>query len=72
LVNVFIFLLVDSYGHPFHPRLYTSAQDRGGKQKKERIMGRAEAVHRILKVFSKLGQKWKRKPTILPGWKDSL
>jgi hypothetical protein len=37
-----------------------------------RIIQRAEAAHRILKVFSKLGQKWERKPTILLGWKDSL
>jgi hypothetical protein len=63
---------VDSYRHTFHPKLYTSNKDRGGKKEKERIIQRAEAAHLILKVFSKLGQKWKRKPTILPGWKDSL
>jgi hypothetical protein len=65
-------VLVDSYRHTFHPKLYTRNKDTGGKQEKERIIGRAEAAHLILKVFSKLGQKWKRKPTILPGWKDSL
>jgi len=63
---------VDSYRHTFHPQLYTCTKDRGGKQEKERIIQRAEAAHLILKVFSKLDQKWMRKPTILHGWKDSL
>jgi hypothetical protein len=64
--------IVDSYRHTFHPQLYTCTKDRGGKQEKERIIQRAEAAHLILKVFSKLDQKWMRKPTILHGWKDSL
>jgi len=64
--------LVDSYRHTFHPKLYTSTKDRGGQKENERVIERREAAHLILKVFSKLGQKWIRKPTILPGWKDSL
>jgi hypothetical protein len=67
-VNLLYKSKVDSYRHTFHSKLYTKCKDnRLGEQEKERIIGRAEAAYRILKVFSsKLVQKWKRKPTYTP------
>ena len=63
---------VDGHGHTYHPGVYTRKKVAGGNEDPERAIDRVEDARRILAVLPKLRQEWRRRPHILPGWKDSL
>ena len=58
-------------GHGDRGRGWDSAHHRG-VDLGYRGMGRVEAAHLVLTLFSKLDVCWNRVPTRLPGWEGSL
>ena len=44
----------------------------GGEEEEGRVIGRVEAVHRILGIMRQVKAGWKRTPQPLPGWGESL